>query len=46
MGRLNELLSGPRFEVIPAKLTEQAVVQWVPAGMTVTVTASPVRMRM
>ena len=43
MGGLNELLSSPRFEVIPAKGTEQAVVQWVPAGMTVTVTASPVK---
>jgi methylenetetrahydrofolate reductase (NADPH) len=29
--------------VIPAKGTEQAVVEWVPAGMTVAVTASPVK---
>ena len=47
MGGLNELLGGflsrPRFEVIPAKGTEQAVAEWVPAGMTVTVTASPVK---
>ena len=47
MGSLNELLTGflsrPRFEVIPAKGTEQAVADWVPAGMTVTVTASPVK---
>jgi len=47
VGSLNELLSGflsrPRFEVIPAKGTEQAVADWVPAGMTVTVTASPVK---
>ena len=47
MGGLNELLGGflsrPRFEVIPAKGTEQAVAEWVSAGMTVTVTASPVK---
>jgi len=47
VGGVNELLHGflsrPRFEVIPAKGTEQAVAQWVPAGMTVTVTASPVK---
>ena len=43
MGGLNELLASPRFEVIPAKGTEQAVAEWVPAGMTVTVTASPVK---
>ena len=33
----------PRYEVLPAKGTEQAVADWVPAGMTVTVTASPVK---
>jgi len=43
VGGLNELLASPRFEVIPAKGTEQAVAEWVPAGMTVTVTASPVK---
>ena len=43
MSSLRELLSGPRYEVIPAKATEQAVAEWVPAGMTVTVTASPVK---
>jgi methylenetetrahydrofolate reductase (NADPH) len=32
-----------RFEVIPGKGTEQAVLDWVPAGQTVTVTAPPVR---
>lgn len=37
------LLDRPRFEVIPGKGTEQAVLDWVPAGHTVTVTASPVR---
>ena len=39
MNGLRELLSGPRYEVFPAKSTEQAVLDWVPAGMTVTVTA-------
>ena len=43
MSGLAELLRSPRYEVIPAKGTEQAVVEWVPAGMTVTVTASPVK---
>jgi methylenetetrahydrofolate reductase (NADPH) len=43
MTSLRELLSAPRYEVIPAKGTEQAVVEWVPAGMTVAVTASPVK---
>ena len=43
MASLRELLSGPRYEVIPAKATEQAVTEWVPGGATVTVTASPVK---
>jgi methylenetetrahydrofolate reductase (NADPH) len=43
MGTLRELLAGPRYEVIPAKGTEQAVLDWVPSGATVTVTASPVK---
>jgi methylenetetrahydrofolate reductase (NADPH) len=43
MTSLRGLLSGPRYEVIPAKGTEQAVVDWVPSGATVTVTASPVK---
>jgi methylenetetrahydrofolate reductase (NADPH) len=40
---LEPLLRTPRFEVIPAKAAEQAVAEWVPTGMTVTVTASPVK---
>jgi methylenetetrahydrofolate reductase (NADH) len=40
---LDTLLRSPRYEVIPGKGTEQAVAEWVPAGMTVTVTASPVK---
>ena len=43
MTSLGALLRSPRYEVFPAKGTEQAVLDWVPAGMTVTVTASPVR---
>ena len=37
------LLESMRFEVIPGKGTEQAVLDWIPAGQTVTVTASPAR---
>jgi methylenetetrahydrofolate reductase (NADPH) len=43
MTGLEALLRSPRFEVIPAPRTESAVAEWVPAGMTVTVTASPVK---
>jgi methylenetetrahydrofolate reductase (NADPH) len=40
---LDALLRSPRYEVFPSRGTEQAVAEWVPAGMTVTVTASPVK---
>ena len=43
MSGVEALLRSPRYEVLPAKGTEQAVAEWVPAGMTVTVTASPVK---
>ena len=43
MPGLDALLQDPRYEVFPAKGTEQAVLEWVPRGMTVTVTASPVK---
>jgi methylenetetrahydrofolate reductase (NADPH) len=43
MTSLDALLRSPRFEVLPTKSTEDAVAEWVPAGMTVTVTASPVK---
>jgi len=43
MTGLEALLKSPRFEVLPTKSTEDAVAEWVPAGMTVTVTASPVK---
>jgi methylenetetrahydrofolate reductase (NADPH) len=37
------LLDRPRYEVFPAGGTEDAVAEWVPPGLTVTVTASPAR---
>ena len=37
------LLEHPRYEVFPAGGVMDAVAQWVPAGMTVTVTASPTK---
>jgi methylenetetrahydrofolate reductase (NADPH) len=43
MTSLDAMLASPRYEVLPAKGTEQAVLDWVPAGMTLTVTASPVK---
>ncbi len=43
MSGLDALLRDPRYEVFPARGTEQAVTEWVPRGMTVTVTASPVK---
>jgi methylenetetrahydrofolate reductase (NADPH) len=43
MTSLDGLLACPRYEVFPSRGTEQAVADWVPAGMTVTVTASPVK---
>jgi methylenetetrahydrofolate reductase (NADPH) len=43
MTGLDVLLASPRYEVFPSRNTEQAVADWVPAGMTVAVTASPVK---
>jgi methylenetetrahydrofolate reductase (NADPH) len=43
MTNLDALLASPRYEVFPAKGVEQAVAEWVPAGGTVTVTASPLK---
>jgi methylenetetrahydrofolate reductase (NADPH) len=43
MSALDAFLRNPRFEVLPTKGIEDAVAEWVPAGMTVTVTASPVK---
>jgi methylenetetrahydrofolate reductase (NADPH) len=37
------LLQHPRFEVFPSGAVADAVAEWIPAGMTVTVTASPAK---
>ncbi|HEV8221744.1 MAG TPA: methylenetetrahydrofolate reductase [Streptosporangiaceae bacterium] len=37
------LLRAPRYEVFPGAGTEQAILEWVPRELTVTVTASPTR---
>lgn len=37
------LLANPRFEVFPAGSVADGVAQWIPAGLTVTVTASPAK---
>src|SRR6266702_421779 len=41
--RAAPLLRSPRYEVFPAASIEQAVLDWVPKELTVTVTASPAR---
>jgi methylenetetrahydrofolate reductase (NADPH) len=43
LAKVVPLLEHPRYEVFPAKSVEDAVAEWVPPGMTVTVTASPAR---
>jgi methylenetetrahydrofolate reductase (NADPH) len=43
LGGAARLLESPRYAVFPGKGTEDTVAQWVPAGMTVTVTASPAK---
>jgi methylenetetrahydrofolate reductase (NADPH) len=43
LARVAPLLEHPRYEVFPASSVEDAVAQWVPPGMTVTVTASPAK---
>ena len=40
MTSLDTLLSRPQYEVFPAKGTEQAVADWIPGGMTVTVSGT------
>ncbi len=37
------LLQQPRYEVLPAASVEDIVLEWVPLGITVTVTASPTK---
>jgi methylenetetrahydrofolate reductase (NADPH) len=41
--RLASLLAHPRYEVLPAAGTEDAVLEWVPRDVIVTVTASPAK---
>ena len=41
--RVAPLLAAPRYEVLPTATIEQAVLEWVPRELTVTVTASPVK---
>ena len=43
LARVAPLLRAPRYEVFPAAGTEEAVLDWVPRELTVTVTASPAR---
>jgi methylenetetrahydrofolate reductase (NADPH) len=43
LARVAPLLESPRFEVFPAGGIEDAVTRWLPAGTTVTVTASPAK---
>ena len=43
LARVVPLLQRPRYEVFPAASTEEAVLEWVPTGLPVTVTASPAK---
>jgi methylenetetrahydrofolate reductase (NADPH) len=43
LASITRLLESPRYEVFPAGGIEDAVAEWVPAGLTVTVTASPAK---
>ena len=43
LARVAPLLQAPRYEVFPGAGTEQAILEWVPRELTVTVTASPAR---
>ncbi len=43
LARAGPLLRQPRYEVFPAPSTEEAVLEWVPPELTVTVTASPAK---
>jgi methylenetetrahydrofolate reductase (NADPH) len=43
LARAAGLLENPRFEVFPAGGVADAVAEWIPPGMTVTVTASPAK---
>lgn len=41
--RVSEMLHTPRYEVLPTPSAEQAVLEWVPAELIITVTASPAK---
>ncbi len=43
LARVAPLLQRPRYEVFPAKSTEETVLEFVPTDLTVTVTASPTK---
>jgi methylenetetrahydrofolate reductase (NADPH) len=43
LARVAPLLQRPRYELFPAKSTEETVLEWVPSDLTVTVTASPAK---
>ena len=43
LARVAPLLRRPRYEVFPAASTEEAVLEWVPSDLPVTVTASPAK---
>jgi methylenetetrahydrofolate reductase (NADPH) len=43
LARVVPLLRQPRYEVFPAASIEDTVLEWVPLGLTVTVTASPAK---
>jgi methylenetetrahydrofolate reductase (NADPH) len=43
LARVLPLLRRPRYEVFPAASIEDTVLEWVPLGLTVTVTASPAK---
>jgi methylenetetrahydrofolate reductase (NADPH) len=43
LARVAPLLQRPRYEVFPAKSTEETVLEWVPTDLTVTVTAAPAK---
>ncbi|MGD0374185.1 MAG: methylenetetrahydrofolate reductase [Streptosporangiaceae bacterium] len=43
LARAVPLLRQPRYEVLPAASIEDIVLEWVPLGITVTVTASPAK---
>jgi methylenetetrahydrofolate reductase (NADPH) len=43
LARVTPLLRAPRYEVFPGRGIEEAVLEWVPRELTVTVTSSPAR---